>query len=464
MTTTVDAGTAPPRAGLVLTALILVAGVANINLAVANVALPDIGRELDASSTQLNLIAVGYSLGLAASVLYFGALGDRHGRKMMVILGMGLTIPASLVAGLAGNVEVLFGARVVGGVAAGLALIPSDHGDDDAKVDNLGGLLSIVMVGALVLALNFAPESDMRMTVYILAAIAIIGIGCFVYRQLHVRVPLFDLRIASRRTFWVAAVGGLIVFGTLMGAMFIGQQFMQNVLGYSTLASGATILVGAAAMVVVAPRSAKLVEARGSRFTLLCGYISIVVGLLLAMLTWDENAQFWHVGTVYLFVGIGVGLAGTPASRSLTGSVPVQRAGMASSMSDLQRDLGGAILQSILGSILTAGYANHLRESVASSPNADQVTSQTETALTKSFSSAEVLAERYPQYAEQIIAAARDAFVHGDTLAYGAAVLIVLAGAVVVFLGYPRRDHERALMKTYAAESFSDGDSDRASS
>lgn len=464
MTTTVDAGTAPPRAGLVLTALILVAGVANINLAVANVALPDIGRELDASSTQLNLIAVGYSLGLAASVLYFGALGDRHGRKMMVILGMGLTIPASLVAGLAGNVEVLFGARVVGGVAAGLALIPSDHGDDDAKVDNLGGLLSIVMVGALVLALNFAPESDMRMTVYILAAIAIIGIGCFVYRQLHVRVPLFDLRIASRRTFWVAAVGGLIVFGTLMGAMFIGQQFMQNVLGYSTLASGATILVGAAAMVVVAPRSAKLVEARGSRFTLLCGYISIVVGLLLAMLTWDENAQFWHVGTVYLFVGIGVGLAGTPASRSLTGSVPVQRAGMASSMSDLQRDLGGAILQSILGSILTAGYANHLRESVASSPNADQVTSQTETALTKSFSSAEVLAERYPQYAEQIIAAAREAFVHGDTLAYGAAVLIVLAGAVVVFLGYPRRDHERALMKTYAAESFSDGDSDRASS
>lgn len=464
MTTTVDAGTAPPRAGLVLTALILVAGVANINLAVANVALPDIGRELDASSTQLNLIAVGYSLGLAASVLYFGALGDRHGRKMTVILGTGLTIPASLVAGLAGNVEVLFGARVVGGVAAGLALIPSDHGDDDAKVDNLGGLLSIVMVGALVLALNFAPESDMRMTVYILAAIAIIGIGCFVYRQLHVRVPLFDLRIASRRTFWVAAVGGLIVFGTLMGAMFIGQQFMQNVLGYSTLASGATILVGAAAMVVVAPRSAKLVEARGSRFTLLCGYISIVVGLLLAMLTWDENAQFWHVGTVYLFVGIGVGLAGTPASRSLTGSVPVQRAGMASSMSDLQRDLGGAILQSILGSILTAGYANHLRESVASSPNADQVTSQTETALTKSFSSAEVLAERYPQYAEQIIAAAREAFVHGDTLAYGAAVLIVLAGAAVVFLGYPRRDHERALMKTYAAESFSDGDSDRASS
>ena len=66
---------APERAGLVLAALILVAGVANLNLSVANVALPDIGRHFDSSQTTLDLIAVGYSLGLAASVLYLGARG-----------------------------------------------------------------------------------------------------------------------------------------------------------------------------------------------------------------------------------------------------------------------------------------------------------------------------------------------------------------------------------------------------
>ena len=49
-----------------LIALILVAAVANLNLAVANVALPDIGKAFDASQTSLNLVAVGYSLGLAA--------------------------------------------------------------------------------------------------------------------------------------------------------------------------------------------------------------------------------------------------------------------------------------------------------------------------------------------------------------------------------------------------------------
>ena len=72
-------GTAPARAKLVLISLILVAAVANLNLSVANVALPYIGESFDSSQTILDLIAVGYSLGLAASVLWFGALGDGTG-------------------------------------------------------------------------------------------------------------------------------------------------------------------------------------------------------------------------------------------------------------------------------------------------------------------------------------------------------------------------------------------------
>src|SRR6516164_2980393 len=84
----------PPRAGLVLTTLILVAGVANLPLAVANVALPAIGIAFNASQTQLDLVAVGYSLGLAVSVLWFGAVGDRYGRKQMMLIGMLLAVAA----------------------------------------------------------------------------------------------------------------------------------------------------------------------------------------------------------------------------------------------------------------------------------------------------------------------------------------------------------------------------------
>ncbi len=120
--TRVGAGASTPdRAGIVLVALILVAAVANLNLSVANVALPDIGEAFDSSQVTLNLIAVGYSLGLAASVLYLGALGDRYGRKMMLILGTALAIPMSLLAAFAPSDEVLFVARVGGGLAAGMA-------------------------------------------------------------------------------------------------------------------------------------------------------------------------------------------------------------------------------------------------------------------------------------------------------------------------------------------------------
>ena len=115
------ASIAPERSTLVLTALILVAAVANLNLAVANVALPSIGQAFDSSQITLNLIAVGYSLGLAASVLWLGALGDHHGRKMMLIVGTALAIPFSLLAAYAPSDSILFIARLGGGVSAGMA-------------------------------------------------------------------------------------------------------------------------------------------------------------------------------------------------------------------------------------------------------------------------------------------------------------------------------------------------------
>ena len=112
---------APARQGLVLMTLILVAAVANLNLTVANTALPDIGKAFSASQTALDLIAVGFSLGLAASVLYLGALGDRYGRKLMLVLGTALSIPAAILAATASSVGVLIGARIFGGLAAGMA-------------------------------------------------------------------------------------------------------------------------------------------------------------------------------------------------------------------------------------------------------------------------------------------------------------------------------------------------------
>jgi EmrB/QacA subfamily drug resistance transporter len=510
----------PQRAGVVLTALILVAAVANLNLAVANVALPDIGKAFGSGQTTLNLIAVGYSLGLATSVLYLGALGDRYGRKMMLLLGMGLSIPASLLAGFAPSDGVLFAARVLGGIAAGMAFpttlalitalwsgnsrtrsialwsaiggaiaslgpllsgallehfdwgsvflvtlplaalalfmawryVPAHVNETTEPVDNLGGILSILLIAAIVMGINLAPVPGKGTLAIGLGLVAIAAAVVFVIRQRRARSPLYDLEVASRRIFWVAACAGIIVFGSLMGAMFIGQQFLQNVLDYSTVDSGLAILPAAALMVVVAPRSAKLVEARGARFTLLIGYVFCLLGFLTMLLLWKQGISYWKVGLGYALIGIGVGFAGTPASHSLTGSVPVKRAGMASGTADLQRDLGGAIMQSIFGALLTAGYAAAAGAAIASSPQADKVTENVEGELTKSFSSAADLAEQYPQYSNQIVAAAKASFLKGDELAYTAGIVAVLLGAALVFFLFPKKDEEEALLAQYAAE------------
>jgi EmrB/QacA subfamily drug resistance transporter len=513
-----EQSSAPPRAGLVLAALIAVAAVANLGLAVANVALPAIGRHFDASQTALNLVAVGYSLGLAASVLYLGALGDRYGRKLLLVLGMVLTVPADCLAAWAPSEDVLIVARILGGLAAGMAypttlalitalwsgpartrsialwaatggaisslgplcsgvllqhfwwgsvflltlplavialvmalrLVPGHVNETTEPVDNLGGVLSIGLVGALILAINFAPVPGETKLVVGLFAVTVVGLVAFLWRQRRAPNPLYDLEYAARPTFWVAACAGIIVFGSLMGAMFIGQQFLQNVLGYSTIKAGTAILPAALCMVVVAPRSAKLVERNGARTTLLFGYVFVLLGFLTMLLLWKEGIPYWKVALAYALVGIGVGLAGTPASHSLTGSVPVKRVGMASGTADLQRDLGGAIMQSIFGALLTAGYAAAAGAAITAS--GQNVNDQVQTELTKSFSSAADTATRYPaSVQDQIVAAAKTAFLQGDQWAYLAGIIAVLVGAVLVFFKFPKAADERRLLAGYRA-------------
>jgi hypothetical protein len=308
------------------------------------------------------------------------------------------------------------------------------------------------MIAALVLGINFARVPNEGAVVLGLAFIALAAAVAFVIRQRRARNPLYDLHVAGRRVFWVAAVAGIIVFGTLMGAMFIGQQFLQNVLQYSTVEAGAAILPAALFMVLAAPRSAKLVEARGARFTLLLGYVFCLLGFVVMLLLWNEGISYWAVGLGYAAVGAGVGFAGTPASHSLTGSVPVSRAGMASGTADLQRDLGGAIMQSILGALLTAGYAAAVSAAIASAPNGQDITDSVQTQLTKSFSSAENVAEQYPQYSTQIIAGAKSSFLDGADWAYAAGIIAILGGAAVVFFFFPRRDDEQRLLAEYHAQ------------
>jgi hypothetical protein len=347
---------APKRSGVVLTALIRCRRCESEPCGRER-RLPSIGVAFNASQTALDLIAVGYSLGLAASVLYLGARPRAGGDR----------------------------GRRAGGVRAQAA-----SGQEPAVRP------------------RHSREADV--------------LGGGVRRDHRLRLPDGgDVRLAA-------------------------------VPAERAFHAGAAILPAAFAMVAIAPRSAKLVEARGARFTLLLDYAFCLLGFLAMLLLWKDGIPYWKVGLAYAFIGVGVGFAGTPASHSLTGSVPVSRAGMASGTADLQRDLGGAVMQSIFGALLTAGYAAAASAAIASAPNSKAMSDSVANQLTKSFGSARDVAQQHPRYASQITAAAKTSFLQGDDWAYTAGIVAILIGAAVVFFLFPRKEREQQLLASYAGE------------
>jgi DHA2 family multidrug resistance protein-like MFS transporter len=519
-TTASKTGT-PARSGLVLASLILGAFVCNVNLSVANVALPDIGKAFSASQTSLTLVAVGCTLGLAMSVLYFGAIGDRYGRKMMLLLGLAITIPAALISTFAPTVEILQLGRLLTGLAAGMAypttlalvtalwaegakrtkaiamwqavsgasavlgpalaglfleklwwgsvflivipfaiiafimnllFVPAHVAESTKPVDHLGGVLSAIMIAGVVLGIGMISSPGKLADSLLLIGGSLVVVVLFVVRQRKTNHPLYDPNYAKRRLFWVPAVAGMIVMGSLAGAMYVGQQFLQNVMGYDTFTAGIAILPAAVGMILVAPQSAKLIGARGSRFTMLLGYCFVLPAFLIMLLTWHSGVSYFFIGLAYLLMGIGVGFALTPAARSLTSSVPVSKVGMASGTSDLQRDLGGSVFQAVLGTFLTLGYAASFSQQVAASPDASQVSAATQSQLSASYASATKVAEQFPEYQSAIVSAAQESFLQGAGWAYAAGALFIVMGALLVFFAYPSKQKALDLFAEYEQE------------
>jgi hypothetical protein len=128
---------------------------------------------------------------------------------------------------------------------------------------------------------------------------------------------------------------------------------------------------------------------------------------------------------------------------------------MASGTGDLQRDLGGSIMQSLLGAILGAGYAAAIGKAISGAPAATQtqITSGISDTLKKSFGSAEDLAAKYPDYSQAIIEAAKQSFLDGANWAYASGIFVMLIGLFITFFFFPKKNRERELYAEYAKQS-----------
>lgn len=108
----------PARKPLVLLTVCLSVLAINIDTTIVNVAIPTLGRELDASTRDLLWIVDGYNLSFAALVLAMGSLSDKWGRRPALLLGLGGFALASGAAALVDSSEALIALRFVMGVFA----------------------------------------------------------------------------------------------------------------------------------------------------------------------------------------------------------------------------------------------------------------------------------------------------------------------------------------------------------
>jgi len=111
---------AEPAGRRLLATTVLGSGIAFLDGTVANVALPRIGRDLQANLADLQWVVNGYTLPLAALILVGGSLGDRLGRKRVYGWGIAGFAIASVLTALAPTIQLLIAARVLQGVAGAL--------------------------------------------------------------------------------------------------------------------------------------------------------------------------------------------------------------------------------------------------------------------------------------------------------------------------------------------------------
>ena len=206
------------RGNGLLAAVILGSAVAFLDSTVVNVALPVIGRDLDASFTELQWVVTGYSLTLAAFILVGGSLGDRFGRRRVFQIGVVWFALSPLVCAVAPNPAVLIAARVLQGVGGALltpgslamiqgAFVPEDRAPAIGAWSGLGSIASAIgpfVGGALI------EYASWRWVLFVNVPIgAVLIVGAYLY-----------LHESERHSGRFDALGGVLSIAGMVGVVY----------------------------------------------------------------------------------------------------------------------------------------------------------------------------------------------------------------------------------------------------
>ncbi|HEY2813730.1 MAG TPA: MFS transporter [Acidimicrobiales bacterium] len=340
------------------------------------------------------------------------------------------------------NVPILLTALI-----AGRFLVPKSRDPEEARLDPVGAVLSIVGVGSLVYGLIQAPQDGWASAGTLLAfALAVVVLVLFVMWELRVEEPMLDMRYFKNPAVSTGTGGMILIFLSMFGVMFLITQYFQLILGYSPLGAALRLLPMAPIMILVSPMTPRLSARFGANRVVSSGMVSVALGLLMFR-GLAIDTPYWYVLVSIVPLVCGIALCMSPMTASIMSAVPERRAGAGSAMNDATRELGAALGIALMGSVAASRYTSALSHVTAQLPVAVR------TQANVSLADAQAAAGKLGGLAgHALTVGANQAFIDGIQLAVTAGAVLAGLAAIFVYRNLPSQAaHGTALESGTAA-------------
>jgi EmrB/QacA subfamily drug resistance transporter len=206
---------------------------------------------------------------------------------------------------------------------------------------------AVTVTGALVMlvyAISQAPTVGWTATrtLALLAASAAL-LAAFLVLETRAAAPLLPLRLFRMKTLAGSNAVGFLLGASFFAFIFIGTLYMQQVLGYSPLKTGAAWLAASVTSVALAGLSQALVTRASAKLVMAAGMVLIGAGILWATQV-PVHGQFWaNLAGPFFVTGAGTAFAFIPVSIGALAGVAERDAGVASGLLNTSQQIGGAI-------------------------------------------------------------------------------------------------------------------------
>jgi len=241
---------------------------------------------------------------------------------------------------------------VLGVFAARIFIDETKDTSAQQRLDLPGLLTSAIGLFALTFGLietnHRAWTSALVLSMFALAAVALTA---FVLLELHQRIPMLDLQLFRNRTFAGANTAMLLVGLAMFGIFFFNSLFVQNILGFSAIETGATFLPMTVPIILVAPVAGKISDQIGPRWLMGAGMVLLAISLTLFGRL-EADSTFWGLLPGLLMGGVGMAITMAPTTSAAMGSVPVDKAGVGSAVINSMRQVGGSIGIAVMGALV----------------------------------------------------------------------------------------------------------------